>query len=126
MTMSMGRRFLHRFFSRRRDWFLDLHVGFREGWGFPNECHQLPRVLWRVLILPRGHASPSDAVLNDVEQRPVTTTLNLSGSQVGHLRVHVGAHLGVALRVAAVAQRAVIQVMLTRLTPDFGLSAEWA
>ena len=31
-----------------------------------------------------------------------------------------------ALRVAAVAHRAVIQVMLTRLTPDFGLSAERA
>src|SRR5688572_16135126 len=89
--MSMGRRFLRRFVSRRRDWFLDFHVGFRERWGLPNECHQLPRFLGRVLLLPRGHTSPSDAVLNDVEKRPVATTLNLSGSQVGHLRVHVGA-----------------------------------
>ena len=126
MTMSMGRRFLHGFFSRRRDWFLDFHVGFHERRGLPDEGHQLPRVLGRVLILPGGHTRPSDAVLNDVEERAVAATLNLGGSQVGHLRVHVGAHIGVALRVAAVTHRAVIQVVLTRLPPDFGLSAKWA
>ena len=70
-----------------------------------------------MLAFPRWHAGPTNAVLNDGEQRPVAQTLNGRVRQIGHLRVHVLTHLRTTVTIGSVAYRAVVFVMVCRRSP---------
>ena len=96
----------------------------RERRHFPDERNQSPRLLRRVLALPRGHTGPTHAILNDVEQRAVTEALDACIGKIRDLRVHVLAHLRRAAAVLTMTGRAVILEVIDDTSPRIWVCSE--
>src|SRR5438128_806656 len=77
-----------------------------------------------MFMLPRRHARPADAVLDDREQRAVTQALDRRLGQVGHLWIHVGADVSLPVSISAMTDRAVVLEVIQRSAPGLRIAAQ--
>src|SRR6185369_10657978 len=84
----------------------------RQIWKMANEQDKLPAVVIVRGVAPGRHAGPSHPVVNDGKDFAVIQLLGGRQSHVGHWRIEIFPHLGIAASVVPVARRAVICEML--------------
>jgi hypothetical protein len=104
--------FLLFFFTLRRTLGIEsLHVlefVLGQAWQMANEQNQLPAVRIVAGLTPCGHASPTHAVVNYVEELTVAELLSGWKPHVRRAGIEIPAHFGVAASIIAVAGSAMI------------------
>ena len=74
----------------------------------PDEIHQLPTGIGRVISAKGGHAGQSDAIFDYEEELAIAHALGVFSAEIGRLRVHPRAECRLATPIIAVTNRAVI------------------